>query len=164
MGRNLPNYSFSRYTISEIYLFSGPTRQRLLLYLFLVKFVLDFLFSISIFRRLPIRSVSPAALLWFLPVISFGLMGIVPAVGQYYYPHLFLSIIMLFSWFFSEYVFSGLTKNTYFIDFSKKYIFLQLLVMFAFLATGHINGLFEIIYFSLSLLWLWTFLLVLDLR
>lgn len=164
LAKTIPGFSFFHYTISQLYIFAGIRGQQVLFYLFLSKFLLDVLFSLSVFRKVPVKILSPAAILWFMPVISFGALGFFPTGGQYVYPHFLLSLAMVFSWIFSEYVFAGLSKNLYFIAFTRKFILLQLLIMAMFSFSGHINGVFEIIYLATSLLWIWTFLLVLELR
>ncbi len=151
------DYSFSKYTISQLSYFLNPQQLSFFNLLFIVKALLDLSFTFYIFRKFKGQLNFITAFVWLAAILSFGLIGFFP-VSQFFIIHWILAICLFFFWTLSELVFARLTKSRFFTYFTNNLVLIQLTTIVLLFALNQVNALFEIVYFLLALFWLIVFI------
>ena len=152
LSGQLPNYSFSKYTISQMSYFLNPRQLTFFNLVFIIKCLLDLTFTFFVFKKFAGKLNFFTAAVWLVAVLSFGLIGFFP-VSQFYVIHWALAIVLFVSWTITEMVFAGITKSRFFRYLSNNLIIIQVVTVLLFFALNQVNALFEIIYFLLALFW-----------
>ncbi len=157
LSSKIPNFSFSKFTISQMSYFLNPNQLSFFNLLFFVKSFLDLSFTFYVFQRFKLPVYSPAALSWLMSVLSFGLLGFFPT-HQFFYIHLTIVYVLFFFWTLSEFLFARMTNNDDFKFLTNNLLLIQLTTIFLFIATNNFNGVFEITYMFLVFFWLMIFI------
>jgi hypothetical protein len=157
LSSQIPNFSFSQFTISQMSYFLDPKQLTFFNLLFIIKCFLDLSFTFYVFKYFNLKIYSPAAIIWLIAVLSFGLLGFFPT-HKFFYIHLAIVYILFFFWTLSEYLFAALTKNEDFKYLTNNLLLIQLGTIILFIATDNFNGVFEIIYMFIIFFWLMVFI------
>jgi len=152
LGGQVPGYSFSKYTISQMSHFLKPEQMAFFNLIFIIKSILDLSFTYYVFKVFHLKLNAATSLIWLIAVMSFGLIGFFP-VNQYFVIHWILAVSLFVFWTISEYVFASITRNDSFILFTNNIILLQAATVFLFFSINKINGVFEMVYFLFAFLW-----------
>ncbi len=152
LSGQLPNYSFNKYTISEMSYFLNPTQLSFFNLIFIIKCLLDLSFTYYVFKKFELKLNAITSIVWLIAVISFGSIGFFP-VNQFFVIHWILAISLFIFWTISEYVFAQLTRSESFAYLTNNIIVAQTTVVMFSLAIGQKTAMFEIAYFFLALFW-----------
>lgn len=152
LGSNIPNYSFTKYTISQMSYFLNPNQLSFFNLLFIVKCIIDLSFTYFVFKKFRLKLNALTSVVWIIAVLSFGLIGFFP-VHKFFILHWFLAGCLFLFWTLSEYIFAKITKDNGFVLFSNNLILVQISTMILFFSFNQINAIFEIVYFILALIW-----------
>jgi len=157
LSRQIPNFNFSIFTISQMSYFLNPGQLSFFNLLFFIKGFMDLSFTFYVFKYFKLRIYSPTAICWLIAVLSFGLLGFFPT-HQYFEIHLFLVYVMFFFWTLSEFLFAKLTENSDFKFMTNNLLIVQLALIMLFVITNNLNGVFEIVYMLFVFFWLMVFI------
>lgn len=157
LSNKIPDFSFSKYTISQMSYFLDQSQMSFFSILFFVKCLLDLSFTLYVFKYFKLFVLSPTAVSWLIAIFSFGLLGFFPT-SQFRVIHVSIVIIMFFFWTLSEYLFAKMVKDIDFLRMTNRLLIVQMLTIFLFVLTKNFNGIFEIIYLFLVFFWLIVFI------
>ena len=157
LSRNLPNYSFSKYTISQMSFFLETRQMSFFNLLFFIKCLLDLSFTYYVFKYFRLNVFSLTAVSWLIAVLSFGLLGFFPT-HQYSLVHHWIVYVLFLFWTISEFLFARLTKSESFQYLTNNLLLIQIVTIFLFIATNNFNAVFEIFYLFLVFFWLIVFI------
>lgn len=152
LGGQLSDYSFTKFTISQMSYFLNPNQLSFFNLLFIIKSLLDLSFTAYVFKKFELKLNALTSAVWLIAVLSFGLIGFFP-VNKFFLIHWLLAGSLFIFWTISEHVFARLTKSKGFLYLSNNLILIQLVTIILFFAFNQINAIFEIIYFLLALFW-----------
>jgi hypothetical protein len=152
LSGQLTDYSFGKYTISEMSHFLNPNQLTFFNLAFIIKSLLDLSFTFYVFKKFELKLNAFTSVVWLIAVLSFGLIGFFP-VHQFFVIHWILAISLFTFWTISEYVFAQITKSDSFIYLTNNIIVSQITVVLFSLAIGQKTAMFEIAYFILALFW-----------
>jgi hypothetical protein len=152
LGVQLPEYSFDKYTISEMSYFLNPNQLSYFNLVFIIKSLLDLSFTFYVFKKFELKLNALTSIIWLIAVLSFGLIGFFP-VSQFFIIHWVLAIFLFVFWTISEYVFAQITKSESFNYLTNNIIVAQVTVVIFSLAIGQKTAMFEIAYFILAFVW-----------
>ncbi len=152
LGGQIPDYSFNKYTISEMSHFLNPNQLTFFNLIFIIKSLLDLSFTYYVFKKFELKLNALTSIVWLIAVLSFGLIGFFP-VHKFFIIHWILAISLFVFWTISEHVFARITKSDSFIYFTNNIVLIQVAEVIFFLAIRQKTAVFEIIYFFLALLW-----------
>ncbi len=152
LSNQLPDYSFSKYTISQMSYFLNPGQLSFFNLLFIIKCLLDLSFTYYVFKKFELKLNAFTSIVWLVAVLSFGLIGFFP-VNKFFAIHWILAGALILSWTISEHVFAKITRSESFLFLSNNLILIQITTIVLFFAFNQINAIFEIIYFLLALFW-----------
>lgn len=157
LSRQIPNYSFSSFTISKMSYFLDPKKLVFFNLLFFIKGFMDLGFAFYVIRYFKLKYYSSTSISLLLAVLSFGLLGFFPT-HQYKEIHIFLVYLIFFFWSLSEFLFARLTKNKDFQFLTNNLLIIQLTSIIMFVLTDNFNGVFEIFYMLFVFFWLMIFI------
>lgn len=152
LSGQIPNYSFSKYTISQMSFFLNGQTLSFFNLLFIIKCLLDLSFTYYVFKHFELKLNTITSIIWLVAVLSFGLIGFFPE-SQFRIIHWIIAGCIFFFWTISQHVFAKLTGSKNFLYFSNNLILVEGAVMFLFFAFNQVNALFEIVYFLLIFFW-----------
>lgn len=152
LGGQLKDYSFGKYTISEMSYFLNPGQLSYFNLVFIIKSLLDLSFTFYVFKKFELKLNAITSIVWLIAVLSFGLIGFFP-VNQYIVIHWILAMLLFTFWTISEYVFAQITKSESFNYLTNNIIVAQITVVIFSLAIGQKTAMFEIAYFILAFIW-----------
>jgi len=152
LSGQLPNYSFTKYTISQMSYFLNSNQLSFFNLLFIIKSLLDLSFTAYVFKKFELKLNALTSAIWLIAVLSFGLIGFFP-VNKFFVIHWLLAGGLFIFWTISEHVFAKLTKSKGFLYLSNNLILIQAIIILLFFTFSKINAIFEIIYFLLALFW-----------
>ena len=157
IGFTIPNYSFSKYTISSMSRFLDDRGLSFFNSLFFLKFFLDLSFTLYFFKFYQLKLKTFTAINWIIAIMTFGLLGFFPT-HLYKEIHITIVYFMFFSWTISEYTLARLTKNDGFIYFSSNLILIQFVMAVLAIVFNYFNAISETAYFLTLFLWLIIFI------
>ncbi|MFH0979459.1 MAG: hypothetical protein V1803_00740 [Candidatus Roizmanbacteria bacterium] len=152
LGGQLSDYSFTKFTISQMSYFLNPNQLSFFNLLFIIKSLLDLSFTAYVFKKFELKLNAFTSAVWLIAVLSFGLIGFFP-VNKFLIIHWVLAGNLFIFWTISEHIFARLTKSKGFLYLSNNLILIQVATIILFFAFNQINAIFEIIYFLLALFW-----------
>jgi len=152
LSGQLPNYNFTKYTISQMSYFLNSNQLSFFNLLFIIKSLLDLSFTAYVFKKFELKLNALTSAIWLIAVLSFGLIGFFP-VNKFFVIHWLLAGGLFIFWTISEHVFAKLTKSKGFLYLSNNLILIQAIIILLFFTFSKINAIFEIIYFLLALFW-----------
>jgi hypothetical membrane protein len=152
LGEKIPNYSFSRYTISQMSFFLNTNQLSFFNLLFIIKCLLDLSFTYYVFNYYKGKLSFVSSFIWMVAVLSFGLVGFFPE-SKFQIIHWIIAICLFLFWTISEHTMARITQSESFLYFSNNLILVQLAIVILFFALNQVNAIFEIIYFFLVFLW-----------
>lgn len=152
LGGQVKDYSFGKYTISEMSYFLNPGQLSYFNLVFIIKSLLDLSFTFYVFKKFELKLNALTSIVWLIAVLSFGIIGFFP-VSQFFIIHWILAILLFTFWTISEYVFAQITKSESFTYLTNNIIVSQITVVIFSLAIGQKTAMFEIAYFILAFIW-----------
>jgi len=152
LSGQIPQYSFSEYTISQMSYFFNNSQLSFFNLLFFIKCFLDLSFTSYVFRKFQLKFLSFTSFIWLVAVLSFGLIGFFPE-SRFPTIHWAVAAAIFLFWTVSEHTFARITGSKNFLNFSDNLILLQMVIIILFFTINQVNAVFEIIYFLLVFLW-----------
>lgn len=157
LGVGLKNFSFSKYTISQMSYFLDNGQLSFFNFLFFIKCLLDLSFTFYVFREFKTKLNIVTKIIWLLAVLSFGLIGFFPE-NKFYLIHWSVAACIFLFWTISEHFMAKITGSNRFVYFSNNLIFIQFTLIFLAFSLNWVNAIFETVYFLLVFLWLLIFI------
>jgi len=152
LSGQLPNYSFSKYTISQMSYFLNPQQLSFFNLLFIIKGLLDLSFVYYVLKKFELKLNALTSLVWLTASVSFGLIGFFP-VNKFFVIHWILAICLFVFYTIGEHVLAKFTGDKNFISFTKNLIFIQIASTVLLISFRQFNAIFEILYFLLAFFW-----------
>ena len=152
LSGQLSNYSFSKYTISQMSYFLNPQQLSFFNLLFIIKGLLDLSFVFYVIKKFELKLNAITSLVWLIAAVSFGLIGFFP-VNKFYVIHWVLAICLFVFYTIGEHVLAKFTGDRDFVIFTRNLIFIQIGATLFLIGFRQFNAIFEILYFLLAFFW-----------